>query len=119
MDSVFLRYDRTAKSNRAEPRRDSAGAIEAATLPYGLSCRGAGIFLHHNRLDDVEFSGEHAIERSLPRVIRRESGLPHSGCAMEGGAGFAREFFWCESRVCGRDGQGRYRATREVRFVAS
>ena len=47
-------------------------------------------FYHDIGLDDVEFSGEHAIVRGLPGAVRRESRVPRAGCALEGGAGFAR-----------------------------
>ena len=104
---VLLRNHRAAQGDRAQPRRDPAGADEAAAPAHGPAAGRPDVLLHHHRLDDVELPGQLAAAGRAPGAVRRQPGVPRAGRAVAGGPGLRCDLLRCQPGLREPDVQGR------------
>ena len=83
--AVLLRHHRQAEGDRAQPRRDPAGAPEEPRAELGPRAgRPDPVVLHH-RLDDVERAGVVAAGARVDRDDRRQPAAPGHPLAVAAG----------------------------------
>ncbi len=117
--AVLLRHHRQAEGDRAQPRRDPAGAPEEPRAELGPRAgRPDPVVLHH-RLDDVERAGVVAAGARVDRDDRRQPAAPGHPLAVAAGRRDRRDADGRESRLPHGVPQGGCGAGEGVRPVAA